>query len=65
MPLVEITMYEGRPDVLKERLIASVSDTVAETLAIDLDEVIVVLKEVEHRHWAVGGLSAQKRKEQE
>lgn len=58
-------MYAGRPDDLKERLIASVSDTVAETLAIDVDEVIVVLKEVEHRHWAVGGVSALKRRERE
>lgn len=57
-------MHPGRPNDLKECLIANVSQTIAETLAIEIDQVIVVLSEVEHQHWAVGGVSTQKRREQ-
>ncbi len=58
MPIVEISLFEGRSDKLKEKLIENVSMSVADTLSVGLDEVIVKLDEMDRRHYAKGGRSA-------
>ena len=63
MPYVEISLFEGRSDELKEKLIKNVSNSVAETLSIELDHVIVKLDEMDKRHYAIGGISAHKKEE--
>lgn len=61
MPYVEISLFEGRSDELKEELIENVSNCVAETLSIDLNHVIVKLDEMDKRHYAIAGISANKK----
>ena len=40
---------------MKERLIAKVSDVVAETLKIPVDRVMVIVEDVPATAWGVGG----------
>lgn len=61
MPYIEISLFEGRSDELKEELIENVSNCVAETLSIDLNHVIVKLEEMDKRHYAIAGCSAYKK----
>ncbi len=63
MPYVEISLFGGRSDELKEKLIESVSKSVADTLSVELDEVIVKLDEMDRRHFARGGRSVHKKEE--
>ncbi len=63
MPYVEISLFAGRSDELKEELIESVSRSIAETLSIELDEVVVKLDEMDKRHFARGGRSVRKKEE--
>lgn len=63
MPVITISLLEGRADDLKEELIGNVTDTVADTLAIERDQVTVILSEMDKRHYAVGGSSVHKQQE--
>ncbi len=63
MPYVEISLFSGRNDELKEKLIENVTESVAETLSIEPDHVIVKLDEMDKRHFARGGSSAHKTEE--
>ncbi len=63
MPYVEISLFTGRSDELKERLIENVSKSIAETLSIEVDHVIVKLDEMDKRHYGSGGSSAHKKEE--
>ena len=55
MPLVEITLIEGRPDAKKAALIAKVTDAVVEAIDAPVEAVRVVIREVPAAHWGVGG----------
>lgn len=55
MPIVEITLIEGRAPEAKVRLIRQVSDAVADAIAAPLDSVRVILREVPATHFGAGG----------
>jgi 4-oxalocrotonate tautomerase len=55
MPIVDISLMVGRSADVHGRLIERVTDAVAETLDVDPEKVIVVLREVPREHWASGG----------
>ena len=55
MPIVRIELLQGRTPVVKNELIARVTDTVVTTLGVDPDQVRVLLYELPPEHWAVGG----------
>jgi len=57
MPIVQVSMVEGRPAVLKERLIAELTETVARVLDAPRDSVRVILTDVPAAHWGAGGAS--------
>jgi 4-oxalocrotonate tautomerase len=56
MPLVEVTIIEGRPAEKKTRLIKEVTDVVVKTLDAPPEAVRVIIREVPAAHWGVGGV---------
>lgn len=57
MPVVDISLLEGRSDELKDTLIAEVTTAVSSALSISPDQVTVILREMDRRHYAEGGTS--------
>jgi 4-oxalocrotonate tautomerase len=55
MPIVRIELLQGRTPMVKNELIARVTDAVVTTLGVDPDQVRVLLYELPLEHWAVGG----------
>jgi 4-oxalocrotonate tautomerase len=60
MPIVEITLIEGRDDDAKERLIEKVTHAIVEAIAAPKDSVRVIIREVPARHFGAGGVSKAK-----
>lgn len=57
MPLVQITLIEGREQTLVTECARRVARTVHETLGAPLDRIRVVVTEVPATHWLVGDQS--------
>jgi 4-oxalocrotonate tautomerase len=55
MPFIDVTMIEGRSNVVKEQLIAKLTEAAAETTGAPIETIRVVLREVPGHHWGVGG----------
>jgi 4-oxalocrotonate tautomerase len=56
MPLVQVTMIEGRSAEAKANLIRRVTDAIVETTQAPRDSVRVIIQEVPGSHWGVGGV---------
>jgi 4-oxalocrotonate tautomerase len=56
MPLVELTMIEGRTKEQKVTLMKKLTDAVEESVGAPRDSIRVVIREVPAAHWAVGGV---------
>jgi 4-oxalocrotonate tautomerase len=59
MPIVEISMVEGRDEEAKRRLHAEVTDAVVRSIGVRPDQVRVLLREVPAINFAVAGLPKQ------
>jgi len=57
VPLVQVTMVEGRSPEQKRALLEKLTDAVVETLGAKRETVRVILYEVPKAHWGVGGVS--------
>lgn len=55
MPLIQVTMVEGRTVEQKHALIRNLSQTMAETLGIPLERIRVGIYEVSADEWGIGG----------
>lgn len=55
MPLIEVTIIEGRPAEKKRAMMKEVTEAVHRTLDAPLQAIRVVIREVPAAHWAVGG----------
>ncbi len=55
MPLIQVTMVEGRTTQQKEALIANLSASAAETLDVPIDRVRVAIYEVGADSYGIGG----------
>lgn len=55
MPIIEVTIIEGRTIEKKIKMIRAVTDAVVETLEAPRDSVRIILHEVPKWHFAVGG----------
>lgn len=55
MPLIQVTMVEGRSVEKKHALIAELTDTAARVLEVPVDRVRVVIQEVTGDDWGIGG----------
>jgi len=56
MPIVEITLIEGRTHAQKEKLVANVTEAVMASVGAPRESVRVILREVPGYHFAVGGV---------
>jgi 4-oxalocrotonate tautomerase len=56
MPLVQVTMVAGRTVEQKHKLIAAVSQAVADSLDTPIERVRVAIYEVSADEWGIGGL---------
>ena len=57
MPLVDITMAEGRSEESIRALIAAVTDAVERTVAPRRETIRVIVREVSTDRWANGGVT--------
>lgn len=57
MPLLQVSLIEGRSPELKEELIGELTDTVVRVLDSPRENVRVILNEVPSTHWGAGGAS--------
>lgn len=60
MPIVEITMIEGRTPEAKRRLIAKVTDAIVEAIDAPIDSVRIILREVPALHFGAAGKTKEK-----
>jgi 4-oxalocrotonate tautomerase len=57
MPLVQVSLVEGRPAELEEELIAELTETVVRVLDAPRESVRVILYGVPAERWGVAGVS--------
>ena len=55
MPLIQVTMVQGRTIEQKHALIRSLSASMAETLYVPLERIRVAIYEVTSDEWGIGG----------
>ena len=60
MPIVEITMVEGRTPEAKRRLIAKVTDAIEELIAAPGHSIRIILREIPALHFGAGGKTKEK-----
>ena len=60
MPIVEITMIEGRTPEAKRRLIAKVTDSIVEAIEAPRDSIRIILREIPALHFGAGGKTKEK-----
>ena len=59
MPIVEITLIEGRSAPAKRRLIEKVTDAVVESIEAPRESVRVILREIPALHFGVAGMTRE------
>lgn len=57
MPLIQVTLLEGRSAEAKALLIRQLTDATVDAIAAPRESVRVILQEVAPAHWGVGGVS--------
>ena len=57
MPLIQVTMLEGRSPEAKAKLILRLTEATVDAVGAPRESVRVILQEVPPAHWGVGGLS--------
>lgn len=62
MPIVRVEILEGRPQAVKEKLAAEITETVARHLGNDPQHIYVIFDEVKAENWATGGIFFSQRK---
>jgi 4-oxalocrotonate tautomerase len=60
IPVVKIDMWEGRNAEQKERLIKSVTDSIAKTLEIPKEHITIIINDVPKTNWGLKGEQASK-----
>lgn len=58
MPLIQVTIIEGRPPEKIKELISNITDTVSETLDAPKQNVRVLVTEMPNTHWGIAGVQA-------
>ena len=55
MPIIEISMFEGRTLEQKRALVEKVTDAVVETINTDRKAVRILIREMSKENWAIAG----------
>ncbi|MFW5470206.1 tautomerase family protein [Knoellia sp. CPCC 206435] len=61
MPLVDVTLVEGRTPTQLRALVTALTDAVVTAIEAPRDSVRVVLREVPTTHWAAGDVTVAER----
>lgn len=56
MPIIDITLLEGRDDLTKRRMMRELTDLLESRFEIPRPSIRVILREVAPAHYAVGGV---------
>jgi 4-oxalocrotonate tautomerase len=56
MPLIQVTLIEGRTDQAKAELIRTLTEAAVASLNAPRESVRVIVQEVPAAHWGVGGV---------
>jgi len=59
MPIAQLYIMEGRSDAQKERLIESVTESIATSLDVSIESVRVIITEMPKQHFGIAGKSAK------
>jgi 4-oxalocrotonate tautomerase len=62
MPFISISMYKGRTNEQKERLIKNVTEAVVNSIECSKDAVWIKIEDVEKENWGMGGVPSSKKK---
>lgn len=62
MPLVEITLVEGRTPEQLRTLLSAATQAVVDSVGAPVDSVRVVIREVPPTHWAAGDVTIAERR---
>jgi 4-oxalocrotonate tautomerase len=65
MPLIEVTLVEGRTPEQLRSLISGLTDAVVEAVGAPREAVRVVVREVPPTHWAAGDVTIAERRTQQ
>jgi len=60
MPIVQISMIQGRTPKMKEELIKKVTDAIVDSLQVPADRVRIILNEVPKENIGEGGIPLSK-----
>ncbi len=60
MPIVNIQLWAGRSEEVKEQLIEALTDATVQTLGVPAEAVSVIITEVDKKNWGIGGVPADK-----
>lgn len=55
MPIVEVTIFEGRSDEAKLTAMQSITDAVVTSLKVPTGDVRVIIREIPRKHMTIGG----------
>ena len=58
MPIIDVSLMEGRSRERKAALIAELTDTAERVLEVPRASIRVLLREVPAEHWGIGGTAA-------
>lgn len=61
MPMLQVSILEGRTPEQKEELIARLTATITETLSVKPESVRVLIQEMPKTNWGIAGQSVAKR----
>lgn len=61
MPMLQVSILEGRTPDQKEELIRRLTETVTETLSVKPESVRVLVQEMPKTNWGIAGQSVAKR----
>ena len=56
MPIVEITLIEGRSTEAKAQLMQKVADAIHEAIEAPKETIRIIIRETPPQHWSVGGV---------
>lgn len=59
MPLVQLSIIDGRTDQQKEMLINEVTEAIHRSIDAPRETIRVLLNEIPAQHWGIGGKSAK------
>lgn len=55
MPVVRVTLFKGRTEEQKEKMVREITEALCRTINVKPEDVIVIIEEIDKRNYAIGG----------